>query len=384
MCCLTRRRFLQVAATWAGGMMLSRALPFAEAVEGRTIPVPSQLGGTAGILHGLVTKYAPLQDDGWALMHGVRAVGGTLTAKGERAVDILCSRFLKEKMVAGKRYLYMPVEIEGHTDTFLKTVLEAGISLDHPFQLNGRRYTIHDLFTSAQGLLTFDPRTFDRDDLAWTLIAFSHQMPPTQDTWTNAHGQRLRLTELIRFGFDALDEACRQLQRTKDRGVMPTEKDAIHGFTCGGTHLIYGVASCVGNGYRRDDFVKRLQAHLDLLVWRLDAEGYLLERFYRQSSPPPGQERTYDLFFRDAMLKFYGHSFEILSYAKSKRLFAPTADQARAIERAGTKLAQIVKGIDGVDLFEFRKSNLRLFHLLVGDACHAYHGIRMVPGVNQV
>ena len=165
---------------------------------------------------------------------------------------------------------------------------------------------------------------------------------------------------------------------------MPTEKDAIHGFTCGGTPLIYGVAACVGNGYRQDDFVKRLQAHLDLLVWRLEADGYLLDRFYRQSAPPPGQERIYDLFFRDAMMKFYGHSFEILSYVKRKRLFTPTADQAHAIERAGATLAQAVKGIEEVDLFEVRKTNLHLFHLLVGDACHAYHGIRMAPGVNQI
>src|SRR5574337_426319 len=228
MCCLTRRRFLQVASAWAGGMALFQALPAAAAVESRVIAVPSQLGGTAGILQRLVTKYAPLEDDGWTLMHGVRAVGGTLNVKGERAVDILCSRFLKEKMVIGKRYLYMSVEIEGHTNTFLKTALEAGVSPDHPFQLNGHQYTIDDLFTSAQGFLTFDPRTFDRDDLAWTLTAFSHQMPPNRDTWTNAHGQRLRLTELIRFGFDTLDETCRQLQQAKDRGVMPTKKDAIH------------------------------------------------------------------------------------------------------------------------------------------------------------
>lgn len=384
MCCLTRRRFLQVASAWAGGMVLSRALPSAAAVESRAIPVPSQVGGTAGILHGVVTKYAPLQDDGWTLMHAVRAVGGTLTVKGENAVDILCSRFLKEKMVAGKRYLYMPVEIEGHTDTFLKTVLEAGVSPDHPFQLNGHRYTINDLINSAQGLVTFDPRTFDRDDLAWTLIALSLQMPPSRDTWTNAHGQQLRLTDMIRFGFDALDETCRQLQRAKDRGTMPTEKDAIHSFTCGGTHLIYGLASCVGNGYRRDDFANRLQAHLDLLVWRLEADGYLMERFFRQLPAPPGLERIYDLYFRDAMMKFYGHSFEILSYVKRKRLFTPTADQAHVIERAGAKLAQTVKGIEGVDLFEFRKTNRRLFHLLVGDACHAYHGIQMTPGVNQL
>lgn len=385
MCCVTRRRFLQLASAWVGGMALARTLPSAAAVAaGPPVPVPATLNGTAGILHGVVTKYAPLQDDGWTLMHGVRAMGGKLTVKGESAVDLLCSRFLKEKMVAGKRYLYMPVEIEGHTDTFLKTVLEAGVSPDHPFQLNGHRYTINDLIKSAKGLLAFDPRTFDRDDLAWTLIALSLEVPPARDTWTNAYGRQIRMTDLVRFGFDALDDACRQLRQAKDRGVIPTEKDAIHGFTCGGTHLIYGLASCVGNGYRRDDFAKRLQAHLDLLVWRLEADEHLMRRYYQQVKIAPGLERIHDLFFRDAMMKFYGHSFEILSYVKRKRLFTPTADQAHAIEQSAGRLHEAVKGIEGVDLLEFRKTDLRLFHLLVGDACHAYHGIAMTPGVNQV
>lgn len=384
MCCMTRRRFLQVTSAWAGGMMLSRSLPSAATVERQVISVPSQLAGTGGILRDVVTKYGPLEDDAWVLMHAVRAMGRDFAVKGERATDILCSRFLKQETVAGKSYLYMPIDLEGHTNTLLKTLLEAGVSLSHPFRLGGKRYTVGDLMNSAKGLLTFDPKSSDPDDIAWTLIAFSREIPPSRDTWTNAYGQQLRFADLVRFGFDVLDESCRKLQRAKDRGVMATEKDTIHGFTCGGTHLIYGLAACVGNGYHRDDFVKRLQAHLDLLVWRLEAEGHLLEQFYRQSSPQAGMERIYDIFFRNAMMKFYGHSFEILSYVKHKRLFAPSPDQVQVIERAGAKLATAVKGIEGVDLFEFRKTNLRLFHLLVGDACHAYHGIQMAPGVNQV
>lgn len=384
MCCITRRRFLQIASAWAGGMVLSRALPAAAAAESRPVSVPSTLDDTAGILKRLINEYSPLEDDAWVLMHGVRAMGRDFRVKGERAADILCARFLKQKMVAGKSYLYMPIDLEGHTNTFLKTLLEAGVSPSHPFRSNGKRYTVGDLVNSAKGLFTFDPKTIDQDDIAWTLIAFSQEIPPSRDTWTNAHGQQIRMTDLVRFGFDVLDAACRQLQQAKQRGVMPTDKDAIHSFTCGGTHLIYGLASCVGNGYRRDDFVKRLQGHLDLLVWRFEAERHLMERFYRQSPPPPGLERVYDLFFRDARMKFYGHSFEILSYVKHRRLFAPTIEQTHAIEQAGAALTEAAKGLGQVDLFEFRKSNRRLFHLLVGDACHAYHGIQMAPGVNQI
>lgn len=384
MCCITRRRFLQLASAWVGGTALTRALPSAAAVAGPPVPVPATLGGTADVLKRLVTGYASFEDDAWTLMHGVRAMGRDFTVKGESAVDILCSRFLKQKTVAGKRYLYMPIDLEGHTNTFLKTLLEAGISPSHPFDLHGKRYTVGDLVHSAKGLLTFDPRTIDRDDIAWTLIALSRQVPPTRDTWTNAHGQQIRMADLVRFGFDVLDDACRQLQQAKHRGVMPADRDAIHGFTCGGTHLIYGLASSVGNGYRRDDFLRRLQTHLDLLVWRLEADGHLLQQYYRQVKTAPGQERSYELFFRDAILKFYGHSFEILSYVGRRRLFTPTAEQTHAIERAGVTLAEAVSGLKGVEFRELRQSDRKLFHLLVGDACHAYHGIHMTPGVNQI
>ena len=350
--------------------------------------VPSTLDGIPAILKEMIVRYTPLEDDPWALMHGLRAIGRDFTIKGKSAVDFLCSRFLTQKTVAGKPYLYMPLEKEGHTNAFLKTILEAGVPPSRSFKQDGRRYAVRDLVNGAKALFTFDPKTINRDDLAWTLIAFSLQTAPSADSWTNAYGQRVRFGDVVAFGFQTLDDATRQLQDAKERGVLPETKDKIHDFTCGGTHLIYGVASCVGNGHRRDDLAKRLRDQMDLLVWRLEADGHLMERFYRQVPAPPREEKGYDtissLYQNDARLKFYGHSFEILSYVKRRRLFTPAPAQAAVIEKAGATLAGAIKGIKGVDLFAVRKANLRLFHLLVGDCCHAYHGLQMVPGVNQV
>ncbi len=385
---LTRRRFLRAAGVFAAGVVLSERLPSAMAELRSPIPVPSTLGGTASILKGIIHEYARLDDDPWALMHAVRAMGRDFTIKGQNAVDFLCSGFLKHKTVAGKAYLYMPVEQEGHTNTFLKTILEAGVSPSHPFQLDGKRYTVGDLVNSAKALFTFDPKTINRDDLAWSLIAFSLQIPPGADTWTNVDGHQVRFSDGIRLGFDTLDDTTRQFRSAKERGVMPDANDKIVDFTCGGTHLVYGLASCVANGHREDHFPKRLKEHLDLMVWRLEADGYLMERFYREAPPPqgnpPGWEKVYALYHNDAKIKFYGHSFEILSYVRHRRLFTHTPAQGRAIEKAGTTLANAVRAIKGVDLFEVRRTNRRLFHLLVGDCCHAYHGIHLVPGVNEV
>jgi len=386
--CMTRRDFLQAVSIVAGGLALSGALPKAAMGVQPPAPVPKVLEGAQAILAPLITRHARLQDDPWVLMHGVRAMGPEFTVNSERAVDLLCSRFLKRKQVAGKTYLYMPVEHEGHSNACLKTFLEAGVPPSHPFTLDGRRYTVGDLVRSAKALFVFDPRTIDRDNLAWTLIAFSLQVIPSQDTWTNAWGQQIRLSDVVRFGLDTLDETTRRFRQAKARGVMPTEKDAIMGFTCGGTHLAYSLASCVANGHGGEEARARLQDYLDLHLWRLQADGYLMDRFYRQAAPSqgadPALQRLAAVYYHDARLKFYGHSFEILSYARRHRLLTPTPAETRVIEQGARTLHEAVKGVEGVDFFEFRKTNLALFHLLVGDSCHAYHGIRMAPGVNQV
>jgi len=387
-CCphMTRRQFLSAAAMVAAtGPSWLRGL--AEAAVSAPIAVPKTLGQTDTLLKTIISTYAAVEDDAWTLMHGVRALGPSFALKGQPVVDLLCSRFLTPKTVNGKTYPQMSLDDQGHTDVFLKTLLEAGVGPDHRFTLNGARYTVTDIAEGSKALFTFDPKTINRDDLAWTLIALSRLMSPDRDTWTNAAGQRIRLSDVIRVGFDTLDETTQQFRQAKARGVMPDANDKIADFTCGGTHLIYGLTACVGNGYRGQDIPRRLQEHLDLTVWRLDADGRLIDRFYDNVQPPPGNPRGWQevtaVYHHDAKLKFYGHAFEILSYARHHGLFTPTAAQARTIDRAGARLAAAVTGIKDVDLFGVRKINRRLFRLLIGDACHAYHGIRMTPGLNE-
>lgn len=386
-CCihLTRRQFLGAAVTLAA-VAPPWLLRMAEAVSA-PVPVPKTLGRTNALLKEIITTYAPVEDDPWTLMHGVRALGPSFSIKGERAVDFLCARFLTPKAVNGKTYPQMSLDNQGHTNTFLKTLLEAGIGLDHRFALEGRQYTVGDIAEGAKAFFTFDPKTIDRDDLAWTLIALSRVIPPDKDTWTNAAGQQIRFSDVVRFAFDTLDETTAKFRQAKAKGIMPDANDKIVDFTCGGTHLVYGITTCVGNGYRDHGFPQRLKTHLDLMAWRLEADDRLIDRFYRNAPPPPGNPSGWQavaaVYHNDAKIKFYGHTFEILSYAMKHKLFKPTSTQSQVIERAGTRLAEAVTGMKGVDLFEVRKANRRLFHLLIGDSCHAYHGIQMTPGLNQ-
>jgi hypothetical protein len=385
---LTRRRFLQVAAAVMGGVTFGQAYPAVAFGSGSRIPVPGTAAGGLPILKAMIEEYARPEDDPWAVMHGIRAMGREFSFKGERAVDYLCNRFLTMKRVAGKDYLDMPTEYEGHSNPFLKTLLEAGVPLSHSFKVDGKRYTVGDLVASSKALFNFDPAAIDPDDIAWSLIAFSITTSPEKDGWTNAYGQQIRLRDVIRFGFDTLDKVTAGYRKAFKRGLTPEAVDDVNGFTCGGTHLVYGLASCVGNGHGGQEARQRLKAHLDLMIWRLESDSRLMDRFYQATSGSsgrsPGWQKISALYRNDAKIKFNGHVFEILSYVTHKGLFAPTSEQVRVVQGAGAVLTQAIQEIQGVDLFEVKQKNQKLYRLLIGDSCHAYHGINMTPGVNQV
>ena len=59
-------------------------------------------------------------------------------------------------------------------------------------------------------------------------------------------------------------------------------------------------------------------------------------------------------------------------------------DQDRQVKQAGEVLTQTVREVAKLDFQTIKRENRKLFDLLVGDACHAYHGTHMVRGENQV
>ena len=72
---------------------------------------------------------------------------------GRRAVDYLLETQLTSVPANRKRVLGFPEEIEFHPNMFLKTMLEAGVPLDHPFTHQGRRHTLQDVVDGARALL---------------------------------------------------------------------------------------------------------------------------------------------------------------------------------------------------------------------------------------
>ena len=113
---------------------------------------------------------------------------------------------------------------------------------------------------------------------------------------------------------------------------------------------------------------------------------HLADQYYRlvATAYPKAQSESLRHYELDARLKFLGHSMEIITYGRTFGLFTPTAAQQAEIRRATETLVETILDISTLDLGAVRDQTRPLYHLLVGDACHAYHGLWMARGVNQV
>src|SRR5262249_28268633 len=111
---LSRRQFLGAgaAALAFGGFRASPVLCAPSAEDGATI----------------IRRYAGTPEDPWVVAHGLRGMGREFTINGgRRAVDYLLEDVLVSVPANGKSLLGFPVEVEGHSNMFLKTMLEAGV-----------------------------------------------------------------------------------------------------------------------------------------------------------------------------------------------------------------------------------------------------------------
>lgn len=387
-CCLgvSRRDVLRLGFLGVGAWMMAPVTSLVDRASASSSGVPSSQDSER-VLRSIVTRYVDTTDNPWVVMHGIRAMGRRFTVGGASAIDLLAKNQLKEVGEGREKRLAMPIAVEGHADTFLKTILEAGYGLDYPITAVGRRRTVGTLLDDAKALFSYEPGKINgtADELAWSIIAFSITTPPARDGWRNAKGQQIKLREVVRYGFDTLEWACADFRKAMREGRIPEWKDRISNFTCGGTHLIYSLGVAVRYGHLGEEGRERYAREIGLLLWRLRMDLHLLDEYYKTVAKAyPDRTEKWRPYRIDSRLKFLGHAFEILSYNRLNRLVPLTAEQEREVQWADGRLAETIEEAKGLNMAELKRTNRKFFDMLIGDACHAYHGIHMVRGVNQV
>jgi hypothetical protein len=357
-------------------------------VGGGAALVAGQLG--RGSAHGkqafdngaaIVRQYATTPDDPWVVAHGLRAMGHDFRIKdGRRAVDYLLGDVLATIPANGKGVLGFPAEAEVHPNMFLKTMLEAGVPLDYAFTHEGRRRTIRDVVEGARALMRPKLVSSVPNALPWSLIAFTLTTPTPRQQWTNAWGEPVDLDALVGSALQLLEQASLPIAQAMRAGRPETARAPVHGFTCGGTHMIYSLLTAVRQGYIGQDRRERMQQQVDLLVWRLSADLDLIELFYEKRAGKAGAS----WFELDTKLKLLGHSEECLAFASRHEVAKLTPAQRGQWQTAGATLRQMLRDLESSDLGEARAIDRELYRQLVGDTCHARHGFALAREPQRV
>jgi hypothetical protein len=316
----------------------------------------------------LIERHALTPHDPWALVHAIRALGGECRLGGEHAATYVLRTYAAKRAVNGRYYLHFPARVEIHTNMFLKTFLEAGVPRSMSFPLDGQTFRLDDLAEGAKALFRFDPGTFDRNDLAWSLIAFAELRA---GEWENAYGQRIHLKAVAAFGLRLLQEATQGLLPYFRAGQPLPGKMPVHSLTCGGTHLAYSLLVAARRGFVEAASWPSLRQQLDLLVYRLWADPDLLDRYYQSLAHLPEVEG----FRAGAKLKLLGHALECLGYAQAHGLWQPDQGARAQLDRARREVLGLFAYVTTLDLEAARRRSPQLYQQLVGDTCHAFRGL---------
>ena len=256
---------------------------------------------------------------------------------------------------------------------FLKTMLEAGVPLDYAFMLKGRRRTVQEVVEGARALLRPTLVVSSPNALPWSLIALTRTTTPPRRHWTNAWGEAVDLDALVENALRLLEEASLPLAQAMRDGRPETGQAPVHGFTCGGGHMIYALLAAIHAGYTGKDRPRRMQQQVDLLVWRLSADVDLIERFYRARGKGPA-----DFWYEnDAKLKLLGHAEECLAFAARHKVVTVSSAQRVQWQASTATLRRLLGDLETRNLDEAKVLDRELYRQLVGDTCHARHGLTL-------
>jgi hypothetical protein len=357
----TRRRFVTLAAgaavaVWGGGA--------------RALAAPSAgTNATAEALRNLLMTRALTSDDPWVLMHVVLALGPDAQVAKGPIPDVVTEQFVVAVERGGRKYESFPLNVEAHPNHFLEIMDAVAVPATRRFATKAGGITTADLLASGKALFT---PTIAGHELSWTLSVFTAAMPPTADRFTNADGQTFTVAALVETAAQAAEVGYAETVAAM-RGTKPYGRSTLQTYACNGTHVLYGLYDALRHGYEGKRLRERLRDLTRASYFRLGAEVALID----QALGGAGQQLNADA----AKLQFLGHSIENLRYAEHHGIYVPSAAERQQLATADRQLAEVVQRIATVhNLDALANAVPRAYRIVLGDACHALHGLTSEPG----
>ena len=358
----TRRRCLQFGGALTAALVLDFRRVFAAASAGGSSP-------TAEELRGLVTTRALASDDPWVLMHVVLALGADARVATGPILDLVTAQFVTFTERGGKKYVGFPLNVEAHPNHFLEIMDAVGLPPTRKFVTKAGNVTTADLLEGAKAL--FSP-TIQGPELSWTLSVFTAAMPPSNDRFTNADGQAFTVAALVETAAQAAEFGYADTVAAM-RGTKPYGRSTLQTYACNGTHVLYGLFDALRHGYEGKNLRARVRLLTQASYFRLAAEVALIDQVLGGAD----QQLNADA----AKLQFLGHSIENLHYAERHDIYAPSPAERAQLAAAERQLAELVHRLVTVHNLDVLANTVpRAYRILLGDACHALHGVAGAAG----
>lgn len=325
-------------------------------------------GATTEALRGLVMQRAIQSDDPWVLMHVVLALGPEARNAQGLLLDEVVAKYLTTTTRGSRAYAGFPLNIEAHPNHFLEIMEATSVPTTRRFKAKDGEFTTADLLEGAKAL--FAP-TIAGPELSWTLSVFTAALPPSADRFTNADGQAFTVAALVETAAQAAEFGYADTIAAM-RGTKPYGRSTLQTYACNGSHVLYGLYDSLRHGYEAKNLRERVRDLTKASYFRLAAEVALID----QALSSPAQQLNADA----AKLQFLGHSIENLRYAEHFGIYVPSAAEREQRAAAERVLAEVVQRITTVHNLDALESSVpRAYRIVLGDACHALHGLTSEP-----
>jgi len=315
----------------------------------------------------------------WALAHGITAFGASfVAADGRKAADVMVGDFLLENRLPDGgfgegahlgfvRYATDGTPVEPHVNLIAKTLVNAGIPPSTKYKTKRGEVTLQQLVDEARRGFRHVPVSEEYwKGVAWTLDLFS-QTTPAGDA---------ALNKVMDDALGELERATLELKNGMAAGQMvPKRKQGIYAHPCGGFHFVQAVLSWARHPEVRKRWGKRVDTQVDIVFFRLESE----RQQYDAALEAGGAQ--YKLQILTQMVKFYGHFLETTARLKSDLKWTPNDAQKQSIAKAKAYLDNTVRMLDADKTFTdarmkaIRQSQPQIYLDLIGDSCHAAHGL---------
>jgi hypothetical protein len=361
-----------MGAMLPSSLLVLLGLASAAPVAAPRAPPPGEL------LRAQCRTWAAEPKNPWALAHGMALDGRAFKAKdGRAAAEVIVSDFLRRDEAPGGKGLYFEAfapdgtPVEPHPALQVKTLLNAGYPLGRKFKAAWGAVTLGMLVEDLKR--DFRPQQAQQPDSAWALDALTRVLSPGA-TFQNGEGTTVAFDAVMDEAFATLELDQAELAAGMKAGLpeVPKRKQGIYTHPCGGFHYVQAVASWARHASVRKAWGPRLDAQVEVLAYRVDSES-------RQYEAALASAPQYRLQILVQMVKFHGHFLETLGRLRQENGWRPTPSQQAAVDKARAKLDAAVRQLHEVGAFRdmalLQKQQPQVYLDLIGDACHAAHGL---------